>query len=178
MNCVRRKSIWVIVGALAGWLEAGSTHALHAADTVAPPQFSAGRGFYFAPVDLKIWCATPGAKLIITTDGSEPKPEHGRMTDGASFTMRLTSNTVLRAATFRTGWLPSEVFTHTYLFPASTAHQVKPPGAAESWRDQKASVTADFGMDARVIDHPLRGYELTNALMALPSISLVLPNQD
>jgi len=129
---------------------------------------SAGRGFYFAPLDVTVF-APAGARLAITFDGSEPIFT-GASAPDSNLTIHVTNTTVLRARAFRDNWRPSEICTHTYLFPAAVMNQKAPAGAADFWQDSKDRVPSDWAMDSRAISGP---QELTNALLSLPSISIV-----
>lgn len=96
---------------------------------------------------------------------------------GSNFILRVTNTTILRVRAFRENWRASEISTHTFLFPGGVAAQKAPAGAATSWEgplERPAErVSADWEMDARVIANPLPGYDLSNALRALPTISIV-----
>lgn len=149
---------------------------------VADTKFSTDRGFYFAPIDLTITCATPGATIYYTTNGDEPAPGSGIPAPPINPTLppqalvHLTATTTLRVAAFKDGFVPSGIDTHSYIFPASVANQTRPPGASSVWIEDppgSGSYPADFAVDASVVSSTLPGYSFTNALMSLPTISLV-----
>lgn len=85
---------------------------------VQPMHFSVERGFFTQPFDLVLTTTTPGATIRYSTDGSEPGPANGLVYSNA---LRIATNAVLRAAAFRTGFAPSIIRTHTYLFGQSAA---------------------------------------------------------
>lgn len=143
---------------------------------VADTHFTTNRGFYFAPVDVTVWVPTLGATLVVTTNGSEPTLTNGSIAQGTNIMLRFAKTTILRAAAFHGDWLPSDIDTHSYLFPATVGSQTAPAGAATSWPDPSGGVAADFAMDARVNTNPLPGYGLTNSLLALPTLSVVTPS--
>jgi hypothetical protein len=138
--------------------------------------FSVDRGFYAAPVSVAITTPTPDAVIRYTTDGSPPTA-----TTGTVYTVPLTisSTTTLRAAAFKTGWDPTNVDTHTYIFPDDVIRQspsgTPPPG----WPAGPVNGQVyDYGMDPAIVDSansaiggPL---QVKNALMAIPSFSIVL----
>jgi hypothetical protein len=93
---------------------------------------------------------------------------------GTNIALRITNTTILRAATFRDD-SQSGVITHSYIFPANVATQSAPPRAATVWPGPDGSAKADFAMDRRVFENPFPGYELTNALLALPTFSIAMP---
>lgn len=154
----------------------GVANAAGYAGIVADTHFTTNRGFFFAPVDVTVWVPTPGATLVVTTNSSEPTLANGTVAQGTNITLRFAQTTVLRAAAFHEDWLPSDIDTHTYLFPATVGAQVAPAGAATSWPDPSGGVAADFRMDSRVTTNPLPGYGLTNSLLALPTLNVVTPN--
>ena len=77
---------------------------------VADTKFSFDRGFYTEPNDLILSCATLGAVIVYTLDGSEPyyaeegdpKPGNGTVYTGA---ILISKTTLLRAAAFKPGYL-------------------------------------------------------------------------
>lgn len=79
---------------------------------VEPVHFSVSRGFFGKPFNLSLACATPEAWIRYTTNGSLPTE-----TNGVLYTnlIPVTATRIIRAAAFRTNWLPSRVDTHTYL---------------------------------------------------------------
>ncbi len=85
--------------------------------------FSHNRGFYEAPFNLTITCTTPDAEIYYTTDGSAPIENELPSSTGIHYTGSLTinSNTCVRAAAIKTGFRPTNIDTHTYIFNASDA---------------------------------------------------------
>jgi hypothetical protein len=129
-------------------------------------------------VDVTVWVPTASATLVITTNGSEPSLSNGTIASGTNITLHLSRTTLLRAAAFHSDWLPSDIDTHSYIFPANLGTQSAPAGAATFWPDPNGGVAADFAMDARVINSPQPGYELTNSLLSLPTMSIVTSSDD
>ncbi len=128
------------------------------AGLIADVEFSRERGIYDSPFELTITCATPGATIYYTLDGSEPGKTTGRYPNGTTYTepIRITQTTCLRVRAVKPDWKSSPVATHTYLFPEDVAKQ---------------SVISIPVTHARGQDTPL-----TEALLALPTISLVTPH--
>ena len=83
---------------------------------LAPPQFSAQRGIYDAQFRVHLTTDEPGAVIRYTTDYSEPTA-----TKGKKYTkpLAIRRTTVVRAAVFKSGMLPSRVETHTYAYNLS-----------------------------------------------------------
>jgi len=120
---------------------------------VADTKFSVDRGFYSTPTNLILSCATAGATIYYTTDGSTPSPEN---TNATVYTTSISLNqtTVLRAAAFKPNWQPSNVDTHTYVFVADVPQQ------STMWTG--------------ITQNPTWGPQLTNALTILPTVSIVV----
>lgn len=140
--------------------------------------FSIKRGFYNTPQSVAITSATPGAVIRYTTDGSKPSATAGTIYSGP---VSITTTTNLRAIATFSNWLPTNVDTHTYIFVNDVVQQPNnPPGWASDWgfdAQVGAIVTADYGMDARVVNNTngLGVYTVQEALLDIPSVSLSLP---
>lgn len=153
---------------------------------VADTTFSVKRGFYDAPFSLAITTLTPGATIRYTTDGTKPTT-----TTGTIYTtpLNITGTTTVRALAYRTGWLSTNVDTHTYLFldqvVAQSTTPSYPPGLPATWGvDSQVDandgagtgiVPADYAMDQRVVTGAQPGYSVREALLAIPTINLSLP---
>ncbi|MBN8246035.1 MAG: lamin tail domain-containing protein [Verrucomicrobia bacterium] len=75
--------------------------------------FSVERGYYDAPFQLTLACATPGAVIRYTTNGSPPVAGAGFVYSGP---IAIAANRVIRAAATLDHHLPSGIQTHTYLY--------------------------------------------------------------
>ncbi len=140
-------------------------------------RFSHERGFYDTAFDLTLACKTPGAEIYYTTDGSRPYLLSGRRPTGTLYTrpIRITRTTCLRAIAVLQDWVPSPVQTQTYIFPANVAQQpALPAGFPSTW----GARSADYQMAPAILSNPQYGSQLQAALMSLPSMSIVMTNQD
>jgi CotH kinase protein/Lamin Tail Domain/Chitobiase/beta-hexosaminidase C-terminal domain len=138
------------------------------ADTV----FSIKRGFFSAPFNVAITCATPLSSIYYTTNGTAPTPANGTL---YSAPIAISTTTTLRAAAFRTGWRETDVDTNTYIFTSSViAQNNTPPGYPAQW----AGRTADYEMDPEIINHPAYAGQFDAALKALPTLSVVMDPDD
>ncbi|HDQ73309.1 MAG TPA: hypothetical protein ENN19_14635, partial [Chloroflexi bacterium] len=146
---------------------------------VADTRFSLDRGVYARPADgqppltVALSCETPEATIRYTLDGSTPTGNHG-LTYAQPIVLDRTM--VIRAAAFKPGWLPSNVDTHTYIFPEDVIHQTHPGG---DWpRGSVNGQVIDIGMDAAVVNDSRYAGQMVDALTAIPSMCLVtdLPN--
>jgi hypothetical protein len=137
-------------------------------------------GFYDAPLALEISCATPGAVIRYTLDGSEPTEQRGLVYDPA-VPIPLATTTTVRSVAFKTGWIRADVTTHTYIFVDEVARQgPQPPGWPDNWgydSEVGGIVPTDYEMDPRVVDSTLPGYSIRDALLDLPAVSIsMLPD--
>jgi hypothetical protein len=135
---------------------------------VADTKFSVNRGFFDAPFSLSITCATPGVEIRYTTNGSPASA-----TSGFIFTSPITINrhSFIRAAAFRPGWVPSDIDTHSYIFLRDVFRQSNNiPNYPTVWQ---ASYPADYAMDPNIVNHPVYGPALSNALRSIPTLSIV-----
>ncbi len=150
------------------------------AGRVAPVNFSAARGFYDQPLSLQLNTDTPEAVIRYTTDGRPPTETAGLLYSGP---IPIDRTTLVRAAAFEPGLLPSPVDTHSYLFFNNIlAQSNQPPGFPGNWGTHAVNydghtigepVQADYEMDPEIVNHPNYGPTLPAALTALPSLSLV-----
>jgi len=85
-----------------------------ALEKVATPTFTPVAGTYTEPKTVTIACATPGAVIYYTTDGTEPTANSTQYTAG----FELNANTTVKAIAMKDGndWLPSDVATAEYIF--------------------------------------------------------------
>ncbi len=120
---------------------------------VSDTKFSVDRGFYDASFEVEITTAKEGAAIRYTLDGSAPTANRGQLYTGP---VRINETTVLRAVAYREGFKPSNVDTHTYIFPEDVLEQP----------DMRASITQSAAYSSQMID----------SLRAVPTISLVTDN--
>lgn len=148
-------------------------------------RFSVDRGFYDTPFNVIISTDIEEATIRYTLDGSEPSPSNGLVYLAP---IPIGTTTTLRAMAFRDGWLSTDIDTHTYIFVEDVARQPEqPPGWPDNWGTNSevnnndgagnGTVPADYEMDPRVVNNTLHGYGIRDALLDIPSVSIVM-NQD
>ena len=91
---------------------------------VATPSFSISAGVYYtSPKTVVINCATAGATIRYTTDGTTPSTTNGTIiTSGNSVSIGKT--TTLKAIAYKTGWMTSDINSQTYSIKARTKFTV------------------------------------------------------
>src|SRR5688500_5996956 len=144
--------------------------------------FDVDRGFFDAPFDLRIATLTPGATIRYTVDGSRPTA-----TTGTVYTtpIPIHRSTVVRAAAFKAGLVPSDVDTQTYLFLDDVVRQTHDATLAAGLPPTWGNIIPDYGMDPDVVGQ--NGEDLYSGLYAatikddlrsVPTLSIVLPVDD
>jgi len=145
--------------------------------------FSDDRGFFDTAFQLAITSATPGATIRYTTDGSIPTPDSGIVFNPAS-PIAIATTTIVRAIAYKSGWLPTNIDTHSYLFVADVARQPSdPPGWPSDWGYDSGVgtiVPSDYEMDPRVVDNTngLGVHTVTDALLDIPTVSIAMEQND
>ena len=76
------------------------------------PEFSEKGGLKHGNVNLQLSCATAGATIRYTTDGSEPT----KQSNVYNSSININSNTSIRAKAFADDMLPSAIATHSYIY--------------------------------------------------------------
>ena len=139
-----------------------------------PPVFSMNRGFHEQPFEVEITSELHDVKIYYTTDGSPPKPDNW-----IEYTapLQIASTTLLRAVIVKSDLFTSKVTTCTYLFLDDVINQPNdPPGYPAEWGPYATlpgTAIADYEMDPEITQDPDYGPQMKDALLALPTLSLV-----
>ena len=120
---------------------------------VGDTKFSVDRGFFKTPFDVRITTDTVDAEIRYTLDGTAPSRTRGKIQSGP---IKISGTTVVRAMANRPGFKPTNIDTHTYLFPADVMTQPK--------------------MRTTITRSGVYGPQMIDSLKAVPTISLVTPN--
>lgn len=146
-------------------------------DAVADTQFDPDRGFYSESFELTISTNTPEAKIWVTLDGTDPLDASGepsrdaRLYDGP---LTISATTCVRAAATREGWLPTNSDTQTYLFLEDVKvfrqSQALSAGYPAQWY---GNYSADYEMDSEIVNHPDYRGQIDEALLSVPTVSIV-----
>ncbi len=107
-----------------GWTDsqvASASYIVNPSGTVATPTFSPGGGIYTSAQTVTISCATSGASIRYTTDGSQPSETAGTLcSSGTQIT--VSSSLTLKAIAFLSGWNDSSVASAVYSFITAPYH--------------------------------------------------------
>ena len=128
--------------------------------------FSHERGFYAAPFSLSLASGAPGVTIRYTLNGSPPSETNG-ITYAAPIPIQRT--TVVRAAAFKPGFVPTETATHSYVFPAEVLRQSNSAPAGAHW---------DTEMDSQIVNNNNQTWTAAQGLADLPTVSMVMDNAD
>lgn len=141
-------------------------------------QFSVERGFYDTPFQVELTTSLSNASIYFTLDGSRPTLDNSIL---YSSPIDVATTTVLRAMAHVAGQDAPSVSTHTYLFLADVIRQ---PGSVPGWPQEAYPtvggdpVVFDYEMDPAIVDDPAYRDDILPALKAIPTLSLVMKQED
>ena len=152
----------------------GAANTLSDQGLLPPPEFSKQRGFYEQSFDVEITSELSDVKIYYTKDGTPPGQDHGTEYTAP---LHITTTTLLRAVAVKAGVLTSKITTHTYLFLEDVIDQPNDPqGYPVEWGPYAAlsgNAIADYEMDPEITQDPVYGPQMKDALLAIPTLSLV-----
>lgn len=133
-----------------------------------------GRGFYDRPIRIEA-ATKPASTLWYSLDGSLPSPSAGNSWPGF---LQVSNTTILRVASYIGERRQGEVQTATYVYPRQVLRQTG-AGFPKRWGVTNGHpVQADYEMDPEIVDHPEYRDRMEPALRAIPSISVVMEQND
>lgn len=120
--------------------------------------FSHKRGFFDEPFQLEVTSATPGASIYYTTDGSDPGPTSPSVdapdpNSPPVLSLEVGTTTIVRAYAAKPGFQKTNTDTQSYFF--------------------LDEVISNPAMATSVTEHPVWGPQMRDALLEIPTISLV-----
>lgn len=133
----------------------GAANASGLEGIIADTKFSVDRGLHEVAFDLIISSETDGVSIRYTTDGSPPSETAGILYGGP---ISIAETTVIRAMAYRSGYLSTNVDTHTYIF--------------------RADVVSDPVMNTAITQNATYGPQMIDALGSIPTISLSFDGTD
>jgi hypothetical protein len=123
---------------------ASATYVIGTNQLVALPTFAPPAGTYSTAQNVRINCATPGATIYFTIDGSEPSSASTPFT--ADINIPLSSTLTIKAIAYKAGLITSQVATATYVVTNKvTAVTFNPVGGPYTSAQQVALSTATAG---------------------------------
>jgi len=132
--------------------------------------FSSERGFYTTGFQLTLGTPTPGAPIRYTLDASTPTEATGTLYTGP---ITIDATKMVRAAAFRSGYLPSPVATHSYLFLDDVLANQVYAGAPTGWPASPVNGQIfRYGWNT-TIKTQYSDQQLLDGLRQIPSLSLV-----
>ena len=151
--------------------------------------FKYGRGFFDAPFDEVITTETPGAIIIYTLDGSDPRYSENTVRGTSPLTVAInpssimkrpkTPGVIVRAYAQKEGWDETNVDTQTYIFVESVERQDSAsPGGGWPVGHRVNRQVMIYGMNQSVINDVRWKGKMSSALKAIPSMSLVASLDD
>ncbi len=133
--------------------------------------FSHKRGFYESAFTLQIKSSTPDALIYYTLDGSEPSASSGILYQSP---FEVASTTCVRARAYKSGFLPTNIDTQTFLFPTDVVRQSSNGQAPKGWPSGSVNgQTLTYGMDPDIVGGFNTQAEVVDALKAVPTMSIV-----
>jgi hypothetical protein len=125
--------------------------------TVATPAFSPEGGTYTSAQTVTIACATPGAQIRYTTNGSEPTATSTLY----SAPIPVNATTTLKAKAFLTSWNPSLTATAAYIITGTVANPTFNPAGGEY--EEAINVQINCATPGAQIYYTLDGAEPTQS---------------
>ena len=135
-------------------------------------RFNVDRGFYTKAFDLEIESNTPDARIYFTKNGTDPTPSNGELYTGP---INIRSTTVLRAAAYKEGMLPSNIDTQSYLFLHDVIRQSPNGTPPAGWPTTNVNNQhISYGMDPDVVFGTNTAAEVVEALQSISTLSIVI----
>ena len=159
----------------------GAANGTSSITNVAPtPHVSGSRGLFDQPFMLVVSCELPGSTLRYTTDGSPPTAVNGQLYTAP---LTISNTTIFRVAAFATNRLPSDVSTHSFIFPDGVIHQPNnPAGWPSTWGvfggvgGTNWTAPGDYEMDPEIVtNHPAF---VKSSLASLPTLAITMKIDD
>lgn len=127
--------------------------------------FETDRGYYTNAFNLSLSVNDPAATIRYTTNGDKPTPNSGSV---YSTPIPINTTSYIRAIAY-TSYDTTKVLTHSYIFPQDVINQPNTKSGYPS---------TNFSFDSSIKNHGTFGPMLDDALIEVPSISLVMKLSD
>lgn len=137
-------------------------------------EITPGRGFYETAQTIRLTSRRAGVQIRFTTDGTVPIAASRVFSDP----FLVDHQTILRAAAFEGNQRVSAVATQSYLFLADVLRQPRNPAGLPSGPTAWNGVPSAYEMDPRVVEDPAYRPRMKDALLSLPTVSVVCAPAD
>ena len=107
--------------------------------SVQNPVFTPPAGTYQTTQNVGITCATTGAQIRYTTNGTDPN--EASLLYGNPISLPLNTTTTIRARAYLSGWNPSQIITAVYIITGTVASPVMNPAGGTYPAAQNVAIT-------------------------------------
>ena len=137
--------------------------------------FSHQHGFYSEAFQLSLNSSQPGTRIYYSLNGYSPSDTMHVSVKEYSAPININRTTIVRTITFNPACLSPESLSQSYIFLDDVLSQpASPYGYPTNWGH---TGTGDYEMDPEVVNSPAYQDEMHEALLSIPTLSLVM-NRD
>jgi hypothetical protein len=141
-------------------------------------KFEPEHGFYEQEIHVSITAEPQYSAIHYTLDGSMPAITVGQSTLLYGRPIPINKTSVIRAMAVFTNGSRSEVKTQTYIFVDDVIRQDVQATRNAGFPGRWGSFTPDYGMDPDIVNDPKYGPRMKDALLSIPTISIVMNVDD
>jgi hypothetical protein len=141
-------------------------------------KFEPSHGFYDQEILVSITADKPYSAIHYTLDGRVPAVTVGQSTLLYQNPIAINKTSVIRATAIFANGSKSEVMTQTYLFVEDIIRQDYQATLNAGFPSRWGTLTPDYGMDPDIVNDPEYGARLKEALLSIPSLSIVMNIDD
>jgi hypothetical protein len=151
----------------------------HAQDgTLIELKFEPSHGFYDQEIQVSITADKPYSAIHYTLDGRVPAVTVGQSTLLYQNPIAINKTSVIRAIAVLADGSKSEVMTQTYLFAEDIIRQDYQATLNAGFPSRWGTLIPDYGMDPDIVNDLKYGARLKEALLSIPSLSIVMNIDD
>jgi len=140
--------------------------------------FQPEHGFFYQQVEVTLSTDMGNAVIHYTLDGSEPAKVINSSTLLYQLPLVINKTCCVRAAAILTDGSKNETITQTYIFPDDVIQQDYQAALNAGFPDRWGTLTPDYGLDPDIVNNPDYNAHLKEALLSIPSISIVMNIDD
>ncbi|HVO75984.1 MAG TPA: CotH kinase family protein, partial [Ignavibacteriaceae bacterium] len=147
-------------------------------ETPSTLNFEPPHGFYDHEIQVSITADILYSAIYYTLDGSVPATTIGQSTLLYRNPITINKTSVIRAIAVFPDKSTSEVLTQTYLFIDDVIKQDYQATLNSGFPSSWGTLTPDYGMDPDIVNDSKYGSHLKEALLSIPTISIVMNIND